>query len=362
VNRIRTVPLILLGMGGVGRAFVRQVVASRRRHAERFAVHLQVTALMDSGGAVVEPRGLDDDALLALERAKAQGTPLARTPLGYLAADAQAIVDVAGADDAIVVDCTASEKVIPALEMALDRGYGVVLANKKPLSGPLSLFRRLTATRRLRHEATVGAGTPVVATLDALMRSGDDVSQIVAALSGTLGFLMSELQAGRPFSAAVRQAHALGYTEPDPRDDLSGADVARKALILARMLGWELEMADVRVEPLYSQSLAEGSVEEFLAGLEALDQAFAATVQEARERSEALRYVATLADGQCAVGVRAVPFASPLGRLTGNDNLVEFHTRWYTPNPLVLQGRGAGADATAAGVLADVIALAQCMG
>ncbi len=357
----RNVPLIILGIGGVGRALLRQIVASRSRHADRFGIRLHVVALADSQGAIVEPRGLGDEVLRAVEMAKAQGTSLAEAPLGYHATDTSAVIDVAGADGAIVVDCTASEAVIPALELALDRGYGVVLANKKPLTGLLAQFRRLTDSGRLRHEATVGAGTPVIATLEGLIRSGDDVHRIVGSLSGTLGYLMSELQAGRAFSAAVREAHRLGYTEPDPRDDLGGMDVARKALILARMLGWGLELEDVAVEPLFPPSMAEGDVDSFLAGLERLDQSFAKRVDAVRQDGQVLRYVAEIADGRCAVGLRAVPADSPLGRLQGSDNLVEFHTRWYTPNPLVVQGRGAGVEATAAGVLSDVIALAQCM-
>jgi homoserine dehydrogenase len=340
---------------------VRQIVASRRLHADRFRVDLKVVALADSSGAVVEPHGLNDDALRAIERFKRDGTPLAQTPFGYLASDAAGIIDVAGDAGAIVVDCTATESVIPALEMALNQGYGIVLANKRPLTGPLATFHRLTASGRLRHEATVGAGTPVIATLDMLIRSGDEVRQIVGAFSGTLGYLMTELQAGRPFSEAVRQAHHLGYTEPDPRDDLSGLDVARKALILARMLGWQLEMADVTVEPLFPASLAEGTVEEFLQSVSELDRPFAEMVTAAQKQGEVLRYVATVAGGECTVGLRAVAVTSPVGRLQGNDNLAEFHTRWYSPHPLVLQGRGAGADATAAGVLSDLVTLAQYM-
>jgi homoserine dehydrogenase len=309
---------------------------------------------------VIEPHGLGDEALRAVEQFKAQGTPLAETPQGYHATDARAIVDVAGTDGTIVADCTATDAVVSALDLALERGYGLVLANKKPLAGPLDLFRRLTASGRLRHEATVGAGTPIIATLEGLIRGGDEVRRIIGAFSGTLGYLMTELQAGQAFSTAVRQAHDMGYTEPDPRDDLGGMDVARKVLILARMLGWELELTEVAVEPLFPASMAEGTVDDFLAGLDVLDQAFAERAATAQVAGQVLRYVAEIADGRCIVGLRSVPADSPLGRLRGSDNLAEFHTRWYNPNPLVIQGRGAGVDATAAGVLSDIVALAQC--
>ncbi len=361
MSAIHTVPLIVFGVGGVGRALLRQIVASRRLHAERFGVRLQVVALADSRGAVVEPDGLGDEALRAIEQLKAQGTSLAETPQGYLATDTRAIIDGAGTDGAIVVDCTATDAIIPALEMALDRGYGIVLANKKPLTGPLDLFRRLTASGRLRHEATVGAGTPIIATLEGLIRSGDEVRRITGAFSGTLGYLMTGLQAEEPFSATVRQAYRMGYTEPDPRDDLSGMDIARKALILARMLGWELELTDITVEPLFPVSMAGGTVGDFLTRLDALDQAFAERAAAAWAAGQALRYAAEIADGRCTVGLRPVPADSPLGRLQGSDNLAEFHTRWYHPNPLVIQGRGAGVDVTAAGVLSDIVTLAQYM-
>lgn len=357
---MRVVPLIILGIGGVGRALLRQMVACRSWHRARFGLHLSVIALADSQGAAVEPKGLSDEALQAIEQLKAQSVPLAETPYGYHTSDACAMVDGVGRDGTIVVDCTAAETVIPALEMALERGYGVVLANKKPLTGPITLFRRLTASGRLRYETTVGAGTPIIAALEGLLRGGDEVRRIVGAFSGTLGFLMTQLEEGHPFSTSVRRAYEMKYTEPDPRDDLSGLDVARKALILARTLGWELELADVAVEPLFPPSLASGTVEDFLTGLSTLDADLAYRMQMARQTGQVLRYTAEIADGHCVVGLYAVSKDSPLGRLRGSDNLAEFHTRWYTPAPLVLQGRGAGVEATAAGVLSDIVALVQC--
>lgn len=353
--------VIIYGIGGVGRALVRQIVSARPAHLSRYGIDLAVVAVADSTGAVVEPDGLSDDVLLAVERSKANGVPLAETEYGYYATDPIAILDVASADDTIVVDCTATEAVIPALEAAVGRGYGVVLANKKPLTGPLSLFRRLIGSGRVRHEATVGAGTPVIATLNALLRSDDQIQRIEGAFSGTLGYVMTGLQAGRLFSEVVRRAHQQGYTEPDPRDDLGGVDVARKALILARMLGWELELSDVSVEALYPASMATLDVDEFLGRLDELDEAFQSRTRDALERGLVLRYAAEVADGCCVVGPREVPAASPLGRLEGTDNLAAFYTRWYSSQPLVLQGRGAGVDATAAGVLSDIIELAMCV-
>jgi aspartokinase/homoserine dehydrogenase 1 len=266
-----------------------------------------------------------------------------------------------------VVDCTASDDTVPALLYSLEQGYKLVLANKKPLSLQQEVYDRLTRAGvttgvrqvgRARWETTCGAALPVIATLNRLVTSGDMVQRIAGTFSGTLGFVMSGLQEGRPFSEVVREAHKLGYTEPDPRDDLGGVDVARKALILARGLGWNLDLADVQVTSLYPAQMDSLTVADFLAALPDLDAQFAAQVQTAAAQEQVLRYAATVQDGACRVGPTLVQVSSPLGRLSGTDNLVEFHTRWYQPNPLVVQGRGAGVDATASGVLADMIELA----
>ena len=215
--------------------------------------------------------------------------------------------------------------------------------------------------RQLAHtrwETTVGAALPVIVTLNRLVSSGDEVRRITGTFSGTLGYVMTGLQEGKPFSAIVREAHRLGYTEPDPRDDLGGVDVARKALILARGLGWRLNLADVEVQGLYPASMDGLTVAEFMDALPQLDEQFQLRVAEATAAGMVLRFAAQVEDGVCRVGPTLVSASSPLGRLSGTDNLVEFTTRWYNPNPLVVQGRGAGTDATAAGVLSDIIELA----
>lgn len=368
---MRSVPVILFGSGGVGRALVRQIVERRRFHAATYGLHLQFQAVCDSDGAVIDDAGLSDTQLSELIQYKEKGGKLANHPLGGQQHDPAAIVDIAGRADAVVVDCTASVETVPALLWALERGYRIVMANKKPLTVEQEVYDRLTnagatgsATGRARHlgrtrwETTVGAGLPVIVTLNRLVASGDPVTRIAGTFSGTLGYVMTGLQAARPFSEIVREAHKLGYTEPDPRDDLGGIDVARKALILARGIGWRLAMTDVQVTGLYPVEMSSLSVADFLEALPALDADFQARVQAAKAEGKVLRYAATVADGRCTVGPVVVDANSPLGRLSGTDNLVEFHTQWYSPNPLVVQGRGAGVDATAAGVLSDMVELA----
>lgn len=368
---MRDLPIILLGIGGVGRCLVRQIMAQRAFHALHYELTVSVLAVADRDGAVIEPDGLEDDLLAELCAIKEAGGRLADHPLGGPQGDLTGIVDIAGRAGAVVVDCTASTATVPALLYALDQEYKVVLANKKPLTIDQEVYDRLTTAgstargqapvRRLDHarwEATVGAGLPVIATLNRLVASGDEIERIAGAFSGTLGYVMSGLQAGEPFSAVVRAAHSLGYTEPDPRDDLGGVDVARKALILARGMGRRLDLDHITVEGLYPASMAHLSVDEFMAALPELDADFAARIAQAAEQGGVLRYAAVIDADGCRVGPVIVSANSPLGLLQGTDNLVSFSTRWYTPTPLVIQGRGAGGDATAAGVLSDIIELA----
>lgn len=369
---MQSIPVILLGAGGVGSALIRQIVANRALHAAEYGVEFTLQAVCDRDGAVIAlDAGLDDPTLLDIVDYKTRKGRLATYGQGGPQNDLVAIIDIAGRTGAIVVDCTATETTVPALLYALDRKYRVVLANKKPLTMDQEVYDRLTragatggptAPGRVRWETTCGAGLPVIVTLNRLMMSGDTVQRIAGTFSGTLGYVMTGLQAGRPFSAVVREAHRLGYTEPDPRDDLGGVDVGRKALILARGLGWQMGMADVQIEGLYPADMDRLSVAEFLAALPELDEQFAAQVRSAEAQGKVLRFAAVVEggaeQGTCRVGPTVVDAAGPLGRLSGTDNLIELTTRWYSPNPLVVQGRGAGVDATAAGVLSDVVELA----
>jgi homoserine dehydrogenase len=363
---MKRTPLIIFGAGKVGRALVRQLLSSAGLHAERHDVALRVSAWCDRDGALVDEKGLWPEVLRAAAAAKHAGESFANTEFGSPQQDLSAIVDVAGQDGAIVVDVTASEATVPALQLAVQRGYGAVTANKIPLTGPQAVFNSLVGSRRFRYESTVGSAVPIIEATLGLVRADDAVGLVQGVLSGTLGFVFTGLQSGHAFSECVREAMALGYTEPDPRIDLGGLDVARKALILARTLGWNMELLEVSVQSLVPPALAGLPLAGFLSRLPELDEGFAEQAKQAAADAApagaTLRYAASLQDGRATVGIRSVPLDSPLGLLRGNDNLVAFHTRYYSDTPLVLQGRGAGVEAAAAGVHSDIIALAHTLG
>ena len=266
---------------------------------------------------------------------------------------------------------TAADGMETLYRAAFEAGIHVVAANKKPLTLPWEQCEALLAHARRSHrayhyETTVGASLPVIETLKNLVRTGDRVHVIEGSLSGTLGYLCGELMKGVPLSEAVRDARTRGFTEPRPQDDLSGLDAGRKALILARELGLPLDLADVIVEPFVSREvLGLADVEGFLAELRRRDRAIAEQVARYRDEGKVMRYLARIEpDGntpKVRVGALAVDSEHPAFRLRGSESVVSFTTERYREYPLVVQGAGAGGAVTAAGVLADVLRVAQTL-
>jgi bifunctional aspartokinase / homoserine dehydrogenase 1 len=357
--------VIVLGFGLIGRELALQLAQRRTPEGGRLTAPVRVVGVIDRSGYVFDPRGLSPRTLTALSEAKAAGKPLALHADGIRASDDVALRAMAthALQRPILVDVTAAET-SATLEAALTAGMDLVLANKRPLvtSGRhgkgLAKFA-VARGRRMLHEATVGAGLPVIDTISKLVASGDRILQIEGCPSGTLGFLFSEMSRGTKFSIALQSAMAKGYTEPDPRDDLSGMDVARKALILARLLGYTGELKDIKVESLVPVAMRKLPVAEFLTRASELDNAWATRVGDAQSRGEVLRYRIIVTAKSVRVGVVAVDASSPLGSLGGTDNLFAFTTSRYKTNPLVITGPGAGAGVTAAGVFADVLTLAE---
>ncbi|KAF6135887.1 hypothetical protein GIB67_006779 [Kingdonia uniflora] len=250
---------------------------------------------------------------------------------------------------------------IGVLYRVVELGYCVVLANKKPLTSDMDDYEKLFLhPRHIRHESTVGADLPVITSINRLLVSRDTIASIIGSLSGTLGYVMSEVEDGKPFSKVVKAAKGLGYNKPDPRDDLSGMDVARKALILTRLLGWRINMDNIKVKSLYPQERVPNkmSLEDFMAsGLPSLDIDIEKKTKLASINRNVLRYVCMIEGSSCQGGIKELLKDSPLGRLRGSNNVVEIYSRCYSELPLVIQGADAGNDTTAAGVQADILDL-----
>lgn len=269
---------------------------------------------------------------------------------------------------ALIIDCTASAQIAAYYREWLARGIHVVTPNKKANSGSMIYHRQCQEAARAAgthylYEATVGAGLPIIQTLRDLRETGDEVTSIEGIFSGTLAYLFNVFDGRQPFSSIVRTAKQKGYTEPDPRDDLSGVDVARKLIILAREMGLTLEMRDVRIEGLVPGKLTDCGVAEFMERLAEFDATMAARYTEARAAGEVLRYVGRIdASGAATVGLTRVEAGHAFANIALTDNIVRFATRRYCDNPLIVQGPGAGPAVTAGGVFADVLRLAAYLG
>lgn len=363
----REAKLTLLGLGQIGRELARQLIAQESHLRQELGIDLKVIGVADRSGIKVNEKGFSPAALQRLAKQKAGGARLfdrgSPLTLAQLQEMMRSELWLLPSHRPILVDLTSDDSA-PLLQEALEYGFHIVLANKKPLAVPQMEFDRLFATAKerglsIRYEATAGAGLPVFDTIAKLQESGDRIETILGCFSGTIGFLMTALEDGKPFNEAVKEAHKLGYTEPDPRDDLSGRDVARKALILARKLGHRLELDDIALQPLYRQDVDDPDPATFMNKLAAMNDDYRQRVERARRDHKVLRYVAKITAQSISVGLEEVPEGSPIGRLRGTDNQVAIYSKRYKTNPLVVTGPGAGAGVTAAGVLNDIVAIAM---
>ena len=358
MGAMKKIAVGVVGPGLVGSEVLRQIEATRPL-LEQQGLDVTVTAISTSKRMIC-----DDEDGCTLEDIEG----ILNDPSGGVDADLEQMAAKlqAAAPHAVMLDTTASEAVSDLYAPWLAAGVHVVTPNKKVGSGDLKRWRAcrdaMAATgARMGDETTVGAGLPILGTLRTdLIATGDKVHAIEGIFSGTLSYIFNTFKPGMKFSDVINDAKEKGFTEPDPRDDLSGTDVQRKALILARLCGLSLEMSDVPVEPLYPPSMGPDKMtaEEFLGKpLKSLDADMKARVKEAADRGEVLRYVATVdvAAKTASVGLTSVPLDSPLGRLKGADNLFVIESAVYSARPLVLQGAGAGNEATAMGVVADLV-------
>jgi aspartokinase/homoserine dehydrogenase 1 len=356
------ISVLLLGKGVVGSSLLKQIDRQNQALGREHDVKVRLVGIGSSAGALFEPDGIPPvEAVEKLQQAFTDGK---------IVSDVSSLLEkLARLPNPVLVDCSAAPGMEKTYRAAFALGINVVSANKQPLALPqgerVALLNEARRHFRAYHyETTVGAALPVIETLKNLVRTGDHVVSIEGAFSGTLGFLCDRLAQGDPLSVAVRKAKDLGYTEPNPRDDLSGLDVARKAIILARELGIQVDLSDVVLEPFVpAENLREDDPEKFLQSLTALDASVAARVANCKAHGRYLRYLARITPGaqgsQVSVGPVEVEATHPAASLRGAEAFVAFHTERYREYPMVVRGAGAGGDVTAAGVLADILRLAQ---
>ncbi len=346
----------LVGPGRVGAKLLDLMGEQHKNLLESVRLNLRLVGVANSSRMLWNADGI---AKATAQEALGRGRP----------ADLDWLVEQLGAsrlERLIVVDTTASADVAARYPDILEMGLGIVTANKLANTRELPFYQRLRriAYRRevaYRYETTIGAGLPVLSTLRDLIRSGDRVHKIEGIFSGTLAYVFSSLDKDIPFSQVVRRAHALGYTEPDPRDDLRGEDVARKLLLLAREMGCVVERSDMHVESLLPGGLEGESIEIFLDKIAMMDGEWGVRIASALRDGKRLRYVAQFNRGTLSVGVQAVESTSPFAQLSGRNNIIAFYTERYSDTPLIVQGPGAGLGVTAAGLLADLIKAAELM-
>ncbi len=340
----QTLSVGLIGPGNVGKAVLRQIEAAKARLLEQNGIDLRVRAIASSKTMTLDRTESPADLDRFIDHVHAEHLP-----------------------HAVVVDCSASDVVPAKYERWLQRGVHIITPNKNAGAGPLARYEAIRAAAakggRFRYEATVGAGLPIIQTLRDLIDTGDELYSVEGIFSGTLAYLFNSYDGSVPFSKLLMSAKDLGYTEPDPRDDLSGLDVARKLVILARETGLKASVEGVQLESLVPEPLRGIATAEFLKRAGELDAPMAERLARARKNACVLRYVARLdAKGAAQVGLVELKPEHPFAKIRLTDNIVEFKTLRYRDNPLIVQGPGAGPEVTAMGVFADLLRIAASLG
>ncbi|MBD3202990.1 hypothetical protein GF327_01740 [Candidatus Woesearchaeota archaeon] len=341
--------IIQLGLGNIGIEVIRQFLKLDPVVKSDF----KYKAVMDSKNCIFKKNCLDDKDLRKLIDLKLSG----KLDMSKYQHEKKKLIDSFGRKT-IIVDVTASDETYPVILECLKNSGSAVLANKKLLAGEQKRFDVLKNASdsfdRIKFECSVGAGLPIIYSLKSLIKTNDKIKEIRGCFSGTLGYVFSELENGKKFSEIVRKAKDLGYTEPDPREDLSGKDVARKALILARLSGKKLELSDVKIDNLVPEKLRKCTVEEFLNNLSDFDKVFEKRIWKALVKDKRMRYTALVSETRASAGVIKADKYSEIGSLKGTLNMCVIRTRRYD-NPLIIQGPGAGVKVTADGVLRNIL-------
>ena len=346
--------LFIAGTGNVGSKLIAQIQKQSQYLQDNLRLQIRIVGLANSKKNLINEEGID------LSIWKEQ---LAEAPKGSIL-DFVEVIRKLNLRNSVFVDVTANAEVASVYPKLLEKSISVVACNKIACSSSYASYQQLKSLARefnalYLYETNVGAGLPVIGTLNDLLRSGDQVTKIQAVLSGTLNFVFNKYDGTKPFAQVVRQAQDEGYTEPDPRLDLGGTDVMRKIMILAREAGQKLEMEDISNEYFLPASCFEGSVADFYAEMEKQEAHFKAIYAAAEAKNCKLKFVASYENGKASVGLQHIPANSDFYHLYGKDNLVLFFTERYPEQPLVIKGAGAGAEVTASGVFADIIRVAR---
>lgn len=347
--------VVLVGVGGVGSELLSQICRQQHTLSSKQGIEIRVVGIGNSRHFITDSNGIAlENYKDLLKNSDSSAFSISR---------AKQLIEDSHLVNPVFVDCTSDEKLSLSYVELMQLGFHVVTPNKKANTGTMEYYHALRHNARVYHrkflyEATVGAGLPVINTLQNLLSAGDKLIEFSGIMSGTLSYIFGLVEDGMTLSEATRDAYEKGLTEPNPKDDLEGLDVARKLLILARECGYELNLDDVDCEPAVPAEYLHGATaQEVLASLKDADVLFNEKVEQARREGKVLRYVASIKDGRCVCSVKAVDEADPLFKVRGGENALAFTTAYYKPIPLVIRGYGAGTAVTAAGVLSDVLRL-----
>lgn len=355
LSQYKVLNLFIVGIGTVGGNLIEQIKMQQPKLMEKFSLKLNVVGVANGRKALFTRDGIDLDNY----RAQLDKDGIASSP-----SILQDKIEEMNIFNAVFVDCTASESVASIYEKLLSTNVSVVTANKVAASSDYDNYLKLKNTARERNvkflfETNVGAGLPIINTMNSLTSSGDRIVKIEAVLSGTLNFIFNTISKSVPFSKAVLMAKEAGYAEPDPRIDLCGADVIRKLVILSREAGYRVEQKDVKTNLFIPQSYFDGSLEQFWETIHEVDTDFEARRKKLDAEGKHLRFVAKYEDGICEVGLQEVGSNHPFYDLEGSNNIIQITTERYNEYPMIIKGYGAGASVTAAGVFSDIISIAN---
>ncbi|MFN8260174.1 MAG: bifunctional aspartate kinase/homoserine dehydrogenase I [Chitinophagales bacterium] len=355
---VHSINIFLVGPTGlIGKTLLKQISNQFEYLKKEKSIQINVTGIINSKKMLIDSNGIDLENWESILDTNGEKSDLENYT--------NKIIDLNFAN-AVFVDCSASKHVVEFYEKLLKKSISIVTPNKIANTLSQEKYVRLRelakkSNARFMYETNVGAGLPVIGVLQSLMNSGDKILKIEAVLSGTLSFIFNTYKGDLKFSDVVLDAKAKGYTEPDPRDDLSGLDVARKALILSRDSGAQMELSDIKVENLVPENLREVDVKTFLERLPEVDAAYETIKKDAESKGNLLRYMAVIENGTAKIELKQVDNKHPFFNLSGSDNMIVFTTERYKNNPLVIKGPGAGAEVTAAGVFAEIISIGNYM-